>query len=74
MSRPAVCTLFLLVIVTLVLGRQRKENDFDVNYDESRLPSYQLPALLGRRSCPSLPISFTAAFPAPAIQCSQTSK
>ena len=46
MSRPAVCTLFLLVIVTLVLGRQRKENDFDVNYDESRLPSYQLPALL----------------------------
>ena len=35
-----------LVLGTMVLARQAKEGDKDVNYDESKIPAYDLPELL----------------------------
>lgn len=41
---------YLVIIIGLyanfVLAQQKKENDFDINYDESKVPAYQLPKLL----------------------------
>lgn len=38
--------LFLGLWSNLLFSQQRKEQDIDVNYDESRVPHYQLPAVL----------------------------
>ena len=38
--------LLLSLLPPLSLAQQQKELDFNVNYDESRTPSYMLPALL----------------------------
>ena len=39
--------LFLLIIqVHLVVSQQKKELDYDINYDEDKVPVYQLPPLL----------------------------
>ncbi len=46
MNRLAVCLAVLLLSGALVFGREPKENDSDVNYDESRVPHYDLPPLL----------------------------
>ena len=37
---------FLILYSNLLLSQQKKELDYDVNYDESKVPNYQLPALL----------------------------
>ena len=37
----------LLLYTHILFPQQRKELDYDINYDESKVPSYQLPALLG---------------------------
>lgn len=38
--------LFLISCANLLLSQQKKEFDYDINYDESKVPHYQIPALL----------------------------
>lgn len=44
--RSLLCTLLTLLIVVPGFAREKKENDADVNYDEARIPKYDLPPLL----------------------------
>lgn len=48
MKKTTLCLtgLFLLSAPTIGSGREKKEYDSDVNYEESRIPHYDLPALL----------------------------
>jgi len=41
-----VCAIAFSIIANPALAREPKEYDFDVNYEEDRLPKYQLPPLL----------------------------
>lgn len=46
MKKLAICLTVLLLSSTLVFSREKKEYDSDVNYDESKIPHYDLPPLL----------------------------
>ena len=46
MKKKVLCLTVLLLGSTLVLGREPKEYDSNVIYDESRVPAYDLPPLL----------------------------
>ncbi|TKJ37802.1 MAG: acetylxylan esterase [Planctomycetes bacterium B3_Pla] len=46
MNRLVVCLAVLLLSGNIALSREPKENDSDVNYDESKVPHYDLPPLL----------------------------
>ena len=44
--RNAYILICLTVVINIAYSQQAKESDYDVNYDESKVPSYQLPPLL----------------------------
>ena len=44
--RTAFTLFYLLISINLAYSQQSKELDYDVNYDESKVPGYQLPQLL----------------------------
>ena len=44
--RNAVAVILMLTLVNQVMAREAKESDADVNYDESKIPRYDLPPLL----------------------------
>ncbi|MHC4240863.1 MAG: alpha/beta hydrolase family protein [Planctomycetota bacterium] len=46
MKKTIICIAVLLLSSTLVFGREPKEYDGDVIYDESKIPHYDLPHLL----------------------------
>jgi hypothetical protein len=46
MKKTIICIAVVLLISTLVFGREPKEYDGDVIYDESKIPHYDLPRLL----------------------------
>ena len=48
MKKTTICLtgLLLLSVPAIGSGREKKEYDSDVNYDESKIPHYDLPALL----------------------------
>jgi len=46
MKKLAICLTVLLFSSTLVFSREKKEYDSDVNYDQSKIPHYDLPPLL----------------------------
>ena len=46
MKKKSTIVIWLLICFTLAFGRQKKEYDFDVNYDETKVPAFDLPKLL----------------------------
>ncbi|NQT01697.1 MAG: acetylxylan esterase, partial [Planctomycetes bacterium] len=46
MKKTIICIAVLLLSSTLVFGREPKEYDGDLIYDESKIPHYDLPRLL----------------------------
>jgi len=44
--KKAILIFTLLLGITLAFGRQKKEFDIDINYDETKVPKYELPGLL----------------------------
>jgi len=46
MKKLTMCLVLLLLSGAFVLGREPKEYDCDVIYDESKVPHYDLPPLL----------------------------
>ena len=45
MKKLTIC-LAVLLLCTTVIGRERKEYDSDLIYDEAKIPHYDLPSLL----------------------------
>ena len=46
MRRLNLLIVFILMTFALAFGRQKKENDSDIIYDEAKVPHYDLPSLL----------------------------
>jgi hypothetical protein len=46
MNKLAIALTVLLLSTSLVWSRERKEDDSNVIYDESKVPHYDLPPLL----------------------------